>query len=284
MRMNEEHPAFKEMSENHLYKIGLFAQMNHMTVKALRFYENERLLIPAYVDNFTGYRYYILNQIADLHRINALKNAGFTLDDIKRINAGVDTNSFIMKKKAVLMEKIAELTRQLAALDSYLAKDNVLLNTPVLVKEIPETKVASMQKRINSYDELFDIMPDMGAEMERLGYECAMPEYCFTRYLADWDKEEDILIETCESVVKKCDDSETVKFKIIPSVTAACIFHKGSYDNLAESYNIVLKYVEENNYEICGPIRESYIDGVWNCESSKDWLTEIQVPVKKKEV
>ena len=46
-------------------------------------------------------------------------------------------------------------------------------------------------------------------------------------------------------------------------------------------YEMVLKYVEDNNYEIVGEIRESYIDGVWNKMSENEWLTEIQVPVRK---
>lgn len=43
---------------------------------------------------------------------------------------------------------------------------------------------------------------------------------------------------------------------------------------------MLLQYIEENGYEICGNIRESYIDGVWNKESENEWLTEIQIPVK----
>ena len=46
-------------------------------------------------------------------------------------------------------------------------------------------------------------------------------------------------------------------------------------------YEMVLKYVGDNNYEIVGEIRESYIDGVWNKMSENEWLTEIQVPVRK---
>lgn len=45
----------------------------------------------------------------------------------------------------------------------------------------------------------------------------------------------------------------------------------------------MLKYIEENGYEIAGPIRESYIDGVWNKDEEAQWLSEIQVPVKKRE-
>lgn len=47
-----------------------------------------------------------------------------------------------------------------------------------------------MRSRIESYDALFDMMPAMGAEMERMGCECAIPEYCFAHYLEPGYKEE----------------------------------------------------------------------------------------------
>ena len=86
MKMNEKHEAFAEKTTPQLYKIGMFAQMNHITIKTLRFYEEQGLLLPAYVDGENGYRYYTMNQMADIQRITALKQAGFTLDDIKLIN------------------------------------------------------------------------------------------------------------------------------------------------------------------------------------------------------
>ena len=42
-----------------------------------------------------------------------------------------------------------------------------------------------------------------------------------------------------------------------------------------------MKYIEENGYEIIDYPRECYIDGCWNKESVDEWLTEIQIPVKK---
>lgn len=88
-------------------------------------------------------------------------------------------------------------------------------------------------------------------------------------------------METCEAVTELKEDRGDLKFKEMPEASAACIFHKGSYDTLPKSYAMVLEYSEDNGYTICGHIRESYIDGVWNKDSAEDWLTEIQVPVVK---
>ena len=42
------------------------------------------------------------------------------------------------------------------------------------------------------------------------------------------------------------------------------------------------RYIEENDYEIAGNIRESYIDGIWNKDDESEWLAELQIPVRKK--
>lgn len=282
MRMYEEHEYCSEKEPPRLYRIGMFASMNRVTIKTLRHYDEQGLLKPEYVDDSNGYRYYLASQIADLHQILSLRNMGFSLDEIRMIQNGKSEKDILNVKKQEILKQIAKLTSTLAQVESYLAEDNLDLSAPVLVKSLPKVTVATMQTRIESYDKLFDVMPKMGEEMERLGCVCAEPDYCFTHYLEPGYKEEEILIETCESVVEAKQDSDLVKFKVFPEVAeAACIFHKGPYDNFSKTYAILLKYIEENGYEICGNIREFYIDGAWNKESSEEWLSEIQIPVRK---
>ena len=282
MEMKYEHKPCKGKDSGTLYKIGMFAAMNHVTIKALRFYEEQGLLIPALIHPETGYRYYTLSQMAVLHQITALKLAGFTLEEIARVNAGADEEAVLLKKKAELLGKISELTKQIAVVDGYLSKRKNALSSPVLVKTIPGTTVAAMKIRIESYDCLFDRMPEMGALMEKVGCECAIPEYCFTNYLEPGYKDEDVLVEICESVVAAKEETGGLYFRTLPQIQAACIFHKGSYRSFAQSYETVLKYIEENGYELAGEIRESYIDGVWNQDDESQWLSEIQVPVRRK--
>lgn len=282
MEMKQEHRPCEEKTSDTLYKIGMFAAMNHITVKTLRFYEEQGLLMPALIHPETGYRYYTLSQIAVLHQITALKLAGFTLEEITHINSGADEKAVLLKKKSELLAKISDLTKQIAVVDGYLSKRKTGLSAPVLIKNIPETTVAFMQIRLESYDRLFDRMPEMGALMEKAGCECALPEYCFTNYLEPGYKDGDIPVEICESVVEAKKETGELRFKTLPEIRAACVFHKGSYRTFSESYEAVLRYIEENGYEIAGEIRESYIDGIWNKDDESQWLSEIQVPVKRK--
>lgn len=282
MMLNEQHEYCREKEPPRLYRIGMFANMNRVTIKTLRYYDEQNLLKPVYVDEENGYRYYEASQIADIHKILALKNMGFSIEDIRRMMNGEEENTLLLRKKQEILKELAELTTKLAVVESYLTGKNMNLSAPVLVKKLPEVIVASSRSRIESYDALFELMPAMGAQMEQLGCICAQPDYCFTQYLEQGYKEEDILVEVCEAVTEKKEDSGTVVFQVLPQVEeASCIFHKGSYDTLHQSYTVVLDYIEENGYEICGNIRESYIDGVWNKETPEEWLTEIQIPVRK---
>ena len=281
MKMNQPHPSCRHKEKEQLDKIGMFANMNRVTIKALRYYDEQKLLVPVYVDEENGYRYYAAGQMAQLHRIIALKNMGFSIDDIRKIIEGAEEKSFLLVKKQEILKEIAVLTDKLSQIESYLARDSINLSAPVLIKEIPQAIVCTMKRRIKSYDALFELMPQMGAQMELSDCRCAQPSYCFTHYLEPEYKEEDILVEICEAVTEKKPDTGDIAFKVFPKVPmAACIFHKGSYNTLPESYAMLLQYIEENRYEICGNIRESYIDGVWNKETENEWLTEIQIPVK----
>ena len=163
MKMNQQHPSCKNKQKEQLYKIGMFANMNRVTIKTLRYYDEQKLLLPIYVDDENGYRYYAAGQMAQLHRIIALKNMGFSIDDIRKIIDGAEEKSFLLLKKQEFLKELAVLTDNLSQVESYLARESINLTAPVLIKEIPQVIVCTMKRRIKSYDALFELMPQMGA-------------------------------------------------------------------------------------------------------------------------
>lgn len=60
-------------------KIGEFAKVCGISVSALRYYDEQGVLSPVYIDKFTGYRYYSEGQVDVCKKIGMLKNAGFSL-------------------------------------------------------------------------------------------------------------------------------------------------------------------------------------------------------------
>src|SRR3954471_21675398 len=91
-----------------MLRIGDFARLGGVTVRALRHYEAEGLLAPARVDEATGYRSYRFEQLAALDRIVALRDLGFSLADVRDLvanDAGV----------SALLERLRRQRARLAA-------------------------------------------------------------------------------------------------------------------------------------------------------------------------
>lgn len=270
----------KEVS---LYKIGLFSQMNKITIKTLRHYDDMGILKPAHIDKDTGYRYYTSEQLPVLHEIMALRQMGFSLNEIAKVQEGYFVEAMLIKKKSEILKRISEETMKLSQVEHYLYCKNESSKYNVILKELPEVIVASVRMVLANYDELFNCIPPLGDEMRRLGCECAVPEYCFNIYHDGEYKEKDIDIEFCEAVTEFKEDSDIIIFKKIDKVEiAACTLHKGPYYDFPKAYGAIVKWIEENGFEIIDNPRESYIDGIWNKESEDEWLTEIQFPIRSK--
>lgn len=65
-----------------MLKIGDFSALSRVSIKTLRYYDQTGLLPPAHIDSATGYRCYSARQLSQLHRMLALKDFGFTLEQI----------------------------------------------------------------------------------------------------------------------------------------------------------------------------------------------------------
>lgn len=266
------------------YSIGIFSKINKVTTKTLRYYDQIGILKPSKVDDSSGYRYYSSEDLPKIHKIIALKQIGLSLDKIKDILS--DNNKiekYIDDQVKIVNDEIIENTIKLKKLESYYGIINGKYfdkYTPI-IREIPECIVASMRQVIKSYDEYFNICPNvMGPDMERIGCECKIPEYCFSIYHDGEYKEKDIDVEICESVTKMKEDTKILKFKKLAKIdTAVCVLHKGPYSSLRDAYIFAFNWIRENNYEVIDNPRESYIDGIWNKDSDGEWLTEIQIPV-----
>jgi DNA-binding transcriptional MerR regulator len=68
-----------------MFTIGDFARHGRVSVRMLRHYDGIGLLRPSRVDPASGYRFYEAGQLARLNRIIALKDLGFTLDQVQRV-------------------------------------------------------------------------------------------------------------------------------------------------------------------------------------------------------
>lgn len=91
-----------------MYKIGELSKLCNISVKTLRYYDSVGLLIPDEIDKFTGYRYYSAAKLSELYRIIALKELGFSLDDIKK-QITAKESADIVESLEVKMRELSEL-------------------------------------------------------------------------------------------------------------------------------------------------------------------------------
>ncbi len=102
-----------------MLKIGEFAKKTQVTVKTLRHYDRLGLLKPAWIDRFTGYRYYAQEQLPRLNRIMALKDLGFTLQQTGRI---LQNELTVDELRGMLRLKCAELEQHIEEEQARLAR------------------------------------------------------------------------------------------------------------------------------------------------------------------
>jgi len=264
-----------------MFRIGEFSKMSKTTIKTLRYYDEIGLLKPEETNAFTNYRSYSTDQLIQLHKIQGLRQVGLSIEEVKLILSGHDAASMLQKRKAELIDELAKLTSQLSRIEFILQGEQKFMNYVATVKDLPGCTVYSKKMTVANYDAYFQRVPEIGASIAQKypHLKCAVPEYCFIVYLDGEYKEKDLNIEFCEAVDKLYPDFDDITFKEMAPLTVVSILHKGSYAGLSEAYSYAFKWIEENGYVAADHPRESYIDGIWNKENERDWLTELQIPI-----
>ncbi len=267
-------------------KIGEFSQLMQVTIKTLRHYEQKGLLIPDEVDEWTGYRYYNIEQMQKLQAIRDLQRLGFSLDEIKDLCDSYSCTPTIDQLTEKIEETEAQLRQLIARRDRLIdwrnARKQMTTMEKFSIQSLPEIIVASHREVLPNYAAIGPMCVNkIGPEMQRLGCKCPPPGYCFT---VEHDKEytpTDVDIEYCEQVEEMGEDSVIIQFKRLPAVPKAlCMKHIGPYERFYESFIEAFRYIDEQGYKPIGQHRTCYIDGVWNQEDPEKWLSVIQIPIE----
>src|SRR5690349_19664882 len=101
------------------FKIGDFSQLGQVSVRTLRLYDQLDLIKPAETDQWTGYRYYTLDQLPRLHRILALKDLGLSLDQIAQL---LKNDLPVKQMREMLLQKQTELAQQLTDMQTQMRR------------------------------------------------------------------------------------------------------------------------------------------------------------------
>ena len=128
-------------------KIGEFSKMMQVTVKTLRHYEQMGLLLPAEVDEWTGYRYYTLEQMQRLGCKCSPSGYCFTIEHNKEYSpTDIDIE---------YCEQVEEM-----GTDSAIIK----------FKQLPKTDKAVCMKHYGPYDRFYESYTKVFKYIEEQGY------------------------------------------------------------------------------------------------------------------
>jgi effector-binding domain-containing protein len=269
-----------------MIKIGHFSRISQVPVKTLRYYDEVGLLKPVEVDRFTGYRYYSFDQLRQLNRILALKDLGFSLEQISKLLSQdlpvAELRGMLRMKQEELRQRLQDELARLERVEARLKQLEQEIGMPdydVVLKKVEPILVAGVRDIIPTY-------PEQGHLWEKLesylGQQKVTPVgACFTIYYAD---EPEIDAEVCEPLEYDIPASASILVHQLPAIeTMASMIHHGPFITLNQAYTALLKWIEVNGYRITGPAREIYLEPPATAGSQTDpsTVTEIQFPVEK---
>lgn len=266
-----------------MFRIGEFSNLGKVSVKTIRYYDEVGLLKPALVDTETNYRYYTEDQLAQLRQILMYKEAGLQIDEIAMLLKcdAACRNDILLSRRRELLALKDTIENQLQHLDVLLSHEPKNEYT-ASVKQIDACGVFYCRGYVVSLEDIRSFMRRAHCELRRTNPEIRFPQpdYCCVIYPQESYRETNIFIEYAQSVETCGVDSAAIKFKQLDAITAVCVEHRGNYSGLRDAYLFAVNWAMEHGYEINCNVRERYINGSWNCEHEKDWLTEIQLPIK----
>jgi DNA-binding transcriptional MerR regulator len=246
-----------------MYRISEFARLSRVSAKMLRHYDERGLLKPAYVDPSTDYRFYTAEQLPRLNCIIALKDLGFTLQQVAAL---LDDDLNVEQLKGMLKLRRAEVAQRLEAEQLRLAeiearlgqieREGQLPRYDVVLRPIAVAPVAAA--RAVAYNDvvvsqlLNEVEWYVGRHRIRAGHPPLVIYHACEPSMME--------VEVAVPVSGAIPGNGTVRPTELPGVhLMACLVHVGSDATLPSAYNALHEWVAAHGYRVAGPTRELYL-------------------------
>lgn len=272
-----------------MFKIGEFSSLVRVSPRMLRHYEKCGLLYPAEIDKFTGYRQYSANQIPLLMNIVALRDVGFSIDEIGDILPHLGDLSYmdkVLRAKAASVQSTIEaerekLTRLIAMSDTMRKERNIMIHE-VELKNLPAVKVLSLRGVIPHYNQEGILWEKLGRFIAENGIACHKDGY--STYFDEEYKESGPDVEIAIPVDFLGESRGEFVYKEYQEIPlAAAIRFSGPFDGGYDAASEKLAgWMEREGYAFAGNLRGHVIISPDEESNPESWITEIQAPVIRK--
>jgi DNA-binding transcriptional MerR regulator/effector-binding domain-containing protein len=266
-----------------MFTIGEFSKLCGMTVKTLRYYHEEGVLVPAAVDAGSGYRYYSPTQLETARVVAYLRGLDFSIAEIKDLIGQQDEADLLEaleRHRSELSSRIKRLQKAVRSLDQFILEERqgqamANFSEGVQEKNLDPLLVAGIRMK-GRYNECGKGFARLGRSFGRL--------ICGKPLLLHYDSEfheDDADFEACLPVRQR-KAVEGASVRELPGVRCVALIHKGPYDQMGRSYAKVFEWIKAHNYKVLMPTREVYLKGPGMIfrGNPKNYVTEIQIPVE----
>jgi DNA-binding transcriptional MerR regulator len=277
-----------------LLRIGDFSQLAQVSTRALRLYDELNLLKPVRVENVTGYRFYSVEQLPRLNRILALKDLGFSLDEIADMVTvdltAAQLSEMLAKKQIELEKQLEEGQRQIARVAARLRQieaEGKISPYEVVIKETAPLTIASIRRIVPALKDMetvrAEILKELYGWVKEQRLTIKNPELAI--YHNDEYVEENIDMELATAVEAKLprlpSDHQPALRHLASSPLMATTIHRGRLIEVGQAITALFIWAAQNNYSICGNCREIHVYGR-ELEVDKENVTvEVQTPVAR---
>jgi DNA-binding transcriptional MerR regulator len=270
-----------------MFTIGEFARHGRVSVRMLRHYDSTGLLRPARVDPASGYRFYAAGQLARLNRIIALKDLGFSLDQVRAMLddqvSAEQLRGMLRLRQAELQSRLTADTARLAQVEARLQiieREGTMPTDDIQVKRIPAVRVAELSATAASLEPaaITPVIRPLYAELgSRLGQARLTPAGPAIAYYEDGPDGDSVVVHATLPVNAEPGDGHDFAIVDLPAIQqAATVVHRGSMDNVMATLQVLAGWIEDNGYRASGYPREFYLE----CpEDTAQWVTELQEPI-----
>ncbi|MEV0915345.1 MerR family transcriptional regulator [Streptomyces sp. NPDC049967] len=272
-----------------MFTIGDFARHGRVSARMLRHYDAIGLLPPDRTDPDTGYRYYGGGQLARLNRIIALKDLGFTLQQVRAVldeEVGPkELRGMLRLRRSELSEAVAAAAARLAQVEARLRSIESEGHMPaddVVVRNIAAVRVAELTGVAAGYGPQ-DITPvirplyeQLFPLLERAGVSPAGPG--IARYEDAPEGGGAVVVHAGVTVSAPPGPLGDTGITVVelPPFEAATVIHRGAMDGVLPTSQTLARWIDGSGYRSAGYAREVTLE----CpQDESQWVTELQEPV-----
>jgi DNA-binding transcriptional MerR regulator len=270
-----------------MLNIGEFARLGQVSPRMLRYYDQLGLLAPERVDPETGYRSYGVGQLARLHRLLALRDLGFKLDQISDLLDDEppleELRGMLRLRRAQLELAVANERARLHRVEAHLRAiegSNAMNTQDIVIKRTQPLRVAEATGTATALDSqhigplFMELVPKLVGHIQGVGAQPGTMVGYYDEPNEDGSVGVHVAFEIGDQSVSVGDGIDIVD---LPVVEVASVIHSGDMETVGSVYESLIRWIEDSGYRLAGYSRELYHE----VGPEGPNVTELQVPITR---